>query len=77
MVARPLWLVMTMVMTGCDDGDDNKFFVNDPFVQCDLENAGYLQMGNGSGKYYSFEHWLPRSRLGGGVGWALTCRSLA
>ena len=72
---------MTMVMTGCDDDDDDddddKFFINDPFIQCDLENAGYLQMGNGSGKYYSFEHWLPRSRLGGGVGWALTCRSLA
>jgi hypothetical protein len=47
-----------MTMTGCDDDDDDdgKFFVNDPSGQCDLENAGYLQMGNGFGKYYSFEH---------------------
>jgi len=62
------------VVTGYDN---NGFFVNDPFGQCDLEHGGYSEMGDGSGKYYGFEYWLPRWRLGGGVGWALTCHSLA
>jgi hypothetical protein len=62
------------VVTGYDD---NGFFVNDPFGQCDLENGGYSELGNGSDNHYGFEHWLPRWTLGGGVGWALTCHSLA
>jgi GH24 family phage-related lysozyme (muramidase) len=57
--------------------DDNGFFVNDPFGQCDLENGGYSELGNGSDNHYGFEHWLPRWTLGGGVGLALTCHSLA
>lgn len=64
-------------MTGYDDGDDNKFFVNDPFGQYDLENGGYSQLGNSSDRHYIFEHWLPRWRLGGGIGLAWTCHSLA
>lgn len=62
------------VVTGYDD---NGFFVNDPFGQCDLENGGYSELGNGSNIHYGFENWLPRWTLGGGLGWALTCHSLA
>jgi len=54
--------------------DDNGFFVNDPYGNCDLVDGSYLSHHDGAGLHYSYHNWLPRWRVDCTGGWMLTCR---
>lgn len=48
------------------------FIHNDPYGEADMINGGYLSAKGGEGISYSRKNWIPRWRVDGTGGWAIT-----